>query len=214
MLALTGPEVSELISAVEVFDRKNKSIVTLNNQDCGFRYRNSIFKSEPNRYVVLYVTFTLKQTIDVIIKYDELASKLGVKVNESAPAKEVFNAVRQLRASKGMLLDETDRDTYSVGSFFLNPRISAEIRNGLPAEAPCWLQPDGMWKVSAAWLINKAGFERGYQQGNAGLSTKHSLAIVNLDNATAEEILSLAKSIQMRVADSFGIRLEFEPQLI
>ncbi|MFZ9840800.1 MAG: UDP-N-acetylmuramate dehydrogenase [Candidatus Nanopelagicales bacterium] len=209
-----GTEVSELISSVEVLNRDTKATTNFSNENCQFSYRSSIFKTSPGKYVVLSVTFQLDQTNEVKVKYDELAKKLGIEVNSSASAWDVFNAVRDLRSSKGMLLDETDRDTYSVGSFFLNPRITSEQRAQLPSDAPSWLQPDGMWKVSAAWLINQAGFNRGFEHGNAGLSTKHPLAIINRNNATAKEVISLAKLIQTRVLEDFGIKLELEPQII
>jgi len=209
-----GTDVRELISSVEVLNRDTKATVILSNEDCQFAYRNSIFKTSPGKYVILSVTFQLDQTNEVEVKYDELAKKLGIEVNASASARDVLTAVRELRSSKGMLLDETDRDTYSVGSFFLNPRITSEQRAQLPTDAPSWLQPDGMWKVSAAWLINQAGFNHGFEHGNAGLSTKHSLAIINRNNAIAKEVISLAKLIQARVLEDFGIKLELEPQII
>ena len=209
-----GTEVSELIHSVEAFDRSRKSKVILSNQDCEFSYRNSIFKEEKNRYVVLNVRFNLVKTNQVLVKYDELAEKLNCEIGESVEANLALQAVRELRASKGMLLDWTDRDTYSVGSFFLNPRISTNQKAQLPTNAPAWEQADGSWKISAAWLISNSGFERGYKLGGAAISGKHTLAICNLRNATCIEIMQLAQKIQQTVIEKFNIALQLEPTLV
>jgi UDP-N-acetylmuramate dehydrogenase len=208
-----GTEVSELIHSVEVFDRSSKFKTILSNQDCKFSYRSSIFKEEKTRYVVLNVRFNLVRTNQVLVKYDELAGKLQCEIGESVDANLVLQAVRDLRASKGMLLDSADRDTFSVGSFFLNPRVSDEHRNKLLA-APAWLQPDGSWKISAAWLIAQAGFERGYQVGDAAISSKHTLALCNLGNATCDQVIKLATQIEEKVSNQFGIQLLKEPTYV
>jgi UDP-N-acetylmuramate dehydrogenase len=209
-----GSEVSELIDSVFVYDRKTKQTRSLLNLDCKFSYRNSIFKQEPNRYVVLSVKFKLSKAEQVIVSYDELAKKLGIATGEFAGTIEVAKAVRELRASKGMLLDSADRDTYSVGSFFLNPRVSATQKATLLVDAPAWLQSDGSWKISAAWLIANSGFERGYKLGSAAISSKHTLAICNFDNATYVEIMQLAEKIKLAVAKKFNVSLQLEPTLV
>lgn len=209
-----GTEVAELIKEVIVFDRLTKTIDTLSCKDCKFSYRHSIFKTEPNRFVVLRVLFGLVKTNQIHVTYDELANTLNIPVGGMADAKDVFSAVRSLRASKGMLLDSKDRDTYSVGSFFLNPRVSHEQKLELPEEIPSWQQQDGSWKVSAAWLINEAGFRRGYRIGDAAISSKHTLAICNLGSATATQVIELATEIRNKVAARFGIELQIEPFLI
>jgi len=209
-----GSEVSELIDSVLVFDRNSSQTKIISNLDCNFSYRNSIFKQEPNRYVVLTVNFKLAKTNQVAVSYDELACKLGVSVGESVSAVKVALAVRELRASKGMLLDPTDRDTYSVGSFFLNPRVTSNQKSQLPLDAPAWQQPDGSWKISAAWLISNSGFERGFKLGGAAISSKHTLAICNYSNATYLEIMQLAKEIQRAVFEKFNISLQLEPTLV
>lgn len=209
-----GTEVSELISSVKVYDREQRKVKQLSNDECKFSYRNSIFKEIPNRFVVLTVQFKLDKTIQIPVKYDELANKLEVTVGESAGQVEIMQAVRQMRASKGMLLDATDRDTYSVGSFFLNPRVTATEHAQLPIETPAWQQPDGSWKVSAAWLISQSGFNRGYAIGDAAISTKHTLALCNLGSASATELLALADEIKVRVWEKFKIELQLEPQMV
>lgn len=209
-----GTEVSELISSVKVYDREQREVKQLSNDECKFSYRNSIFKEFPNRFVVLTVQFKLAKTNQIPVKYDELANKLEVSVGDSADHAKIMQAVRQLRASKGMLLDATDRDTYSVGSFFLNPRVTATEHSQLPTDTPAWQQPDGSWKVSAAWLISQAGFNRGDKLGNAAISTKHTLAICNLDNASSSEILMLADEVKYKVKAKFNISLQIEPTLI
>lgn len=209
-----GTEVSELIDTVAVFDRLTREKLSLNNSQCRFNYRNSLFKQEPERFVVLQVLFKALKIEQIAVKYDELAVKLGVNVGDFVDAKNVLTAVREIRASKGMLLDETDSDTYSVGSFFLNPRVSDDIKSELPSEAPAWAQQDGSWKVSAAWLIANSGFVPGYHLGDASISTKHMLALCNRGSATAREIMQLAQEVRQKVKTRFGIELEFEPKII
>jgi UDP-N-acetylmuramate dehydrogenase len=209
-----GTEVSELIDTVKVYDRELSREVYLSKSECNFSYRDSIFKEVPDRFVVLSVQFKLTKTDQIPIKYDELATKLNVSVGDGAAAKLVMQAVRELRASKGMVLNPTDRDTYSVGSFFLNPRVSAAQYEQLPREVPAWQQPDGSWKISAAWLISQSGFERGYRSENAAISTKHTLAICNLGNATFDQIMDLANLIRSKVQQEFGLILQIEPKTI
>lgn len=209
-----GTEVKELIHSVTVFDREVKDLIELSNLDCDFSYRNSIFKKSPNKYVVLKVTFTLEKTNQVLVSYDELAAALNIEVGSTADASAVRDAVRKLRAGKGMILNPLDRDTYSVGSFFLNPRVDANLKNNLPEDVPAWKQQDGSWKISAAWLISQAGFTRGYAKGEAAISTKHTLALCNLGSASSAQILMLAEEIKNKVESQFGIRLQIEPTTV
>ena len=156
-----GQEVSEVCVGVDVIERKTGHRLTLGNAECRFGYRSSAFKTEPGRYVVTGVRLRLSsETTSQPIRYAELAARLGVAVGESAPLREVRDAVLDLRRSKGMVLDESDYDTWSAGSFFTNPVLDAPT--GLPADAPQWPQADGRVKTSAAWLIEHAGFERGF----------------------------------------------------
>jgi UDP-N-acetylmuramate dehydrogenase len=148
------------------------------------------------------------------ITYAELATKLGIAVGEKATVVATRKAVLELRAAKGMLLNPSDRDSWSAGSFFTNPIIDAAVAAKLPAGAPRWPQADGRVKTSAAWLIENSGMKKGDSFGGARVSTKHVLALTNAANATAQDIASLAKSAQQMVEDKFGITLEPEVNLI
>jgi len=210
-----GHEVSEFITRVRTYDRENKLVKTFTNQECEFEYRNSHFKSHPGRYVVLDVQFNLRQgEFTTPITYQELADKLGITVGDKAGIVETRKAVLELRASKGMLLNPKDQDSWSAGSFFTNPIISKEIADTLPADAPRWPTHDGRVKTSAAWLIEKSGIHKGDTHGGARVSTKHVLALTNSGNATATEIAELAKTAKQAVQQKFGITLEAEVNLI
>jgi UDP-N-acetylmuramate dehydrogenase len=210
-----GADVRELISTVRTLDRSTGQLKTLFPIECGFGYRTSRFKSDPGRFVVLSVTFQLPLgSMSQPIRYPELARVLGVEVGQRAAAAEVREAVLALRSAKGMVLVEDDHDTWSAGSFFTNPILSTAIANTLPAGAPRFRQPNGMIKTSAAWLIEQAGFVKGYGRGAARLSRKHTLALSNRGGATAEELLSLAREIRAGVQAKFGIELVPEPVLV
>ena len=210
-----GHEVSEFITRVRTYDRVKKVVKTFTNQECEFDYRNSHFKSHPGRYVVLDVQFNLRQgEFTTPITYQELANKLGITVGDKAGIVETRKAVLELRASKGMLLNPKDQDSWSAGSFFTNPIISKEIADTLPADAPRWPTQDGRVKTSAAWLIEKSGIHKGDTHGGARVSTKHVLALTNSGNATANEIAELAKTAKQAVQQKFGITLEAEVNLI
>ena len=210
-----GHEVSEFITRVRTYDRENKLVKTFTNQECEFEYRNSHFKSHPGKYVVLDVQFNLRQgEFSTPITYQELADKLGITVGDKAGIVETRKAVLELRASKGMLLNPKDQDSWSAGSFFTNPIISKAIADTLPADAPRWPTPDGRVKTSAAWLIEKSGIHKGDTHGGARVSTKHVLALTNSGNATATEIAELAKTAKQAVQQKFGITLEAEVNLI
>ncbi|MFZ1363011.1 MAG: UDP-N-acetylmuramate dehydrogenase [Candidatus Nanopelagicales bacterium] len=213
-----GHEVAEFIESVEVFDRENHSQFTMTADDCEFGYRSSVFKSNPGRYLVLAVNFVLAADKgSAPIKYAELASALGVAIDESAPSELVRRTVWNLRQSKGMVLDIDDHDTWSVGSFFTNPIVDLEVVAQLPDDAPRWEQPDGRAKLSAAWLISYSGFDKGWPgdpNAKASLSTKHALAITNRGEATAVDVLDVARDVQAGVAAKTGITLEPEARLI
>ncbi len=210
-----GQEVAQTIASVRVYDRYDRKIRTIAGADCGFTYRSSRFKVEPNRYVVLTVTFQFPLgDLGAPVAYAELARTLGVEIGARAPAASVREAVLELRRGKGMVLDADDHDTWSAGSFFTNPILPASEAETLPADAPRFAQPDGSVKTSAAWLIEKAGFSRGHGSGRVSLSTKHALAITNRGGATTEELLALAREIRDGVESAFGITLVPEPVLV
>jgi UDP-N-acetylmuramate dehydrogenase len=206
-----GTELSDVVTAVRAFDRVERAHVTLDATACGFGYRTSALKGH-DRYVILDVEISLTQSADSApVRYLELARALGIELGSRAPTKAVRNAVLELRAGKGMLVDPADPDSVSAGSFFTNPIVSADE---LPEGAPAWAVGDGRVKTSAAWLIEHAGFSRGYRVGAVGVSTKHTLALVNSGGASSSEIVALARTIRDGVRDAFGINLEAEPVLI
>ena len=210
-----GHEVSEFITRVRTYDRQAKGLKTFTNSECEFSYRNSHFKAHPGRYVVLDVQFNLRSgELTTAITYAELAKKLGIEVGEKAPIVETRKAVLELRAAKGMLLNPTDRDSWSAGSFFTNPIVSKEIAEKLPEGAPKWPTSDGKVKTSAAWLIENSGVHKGDSHGGARVSTKHVLALTNAGDATASDLVELAKSAQAKVYEKFAITLEPEVNLI
>lgn len=210
-----GHEVAEVIARVRTFDRKSNQQKTFTAVECNFSYRNSLFKAEQNRYVILDVTFQLRQgEMSLPIKYPELANYLGIKLDEKAPIVDVRRAVLALRASKGMLLNSKDHDSWSAGSFFINPILAPADAEKLPAGAPRWPQADGRIKTSAAWLMEHAGIKKGDSHQGAGVSTKHVLALVNNGTATAEDILTLAKNARAHVQDVFEITLEPEVHFV
>jgi UDP-N-acetylmuramate dehydrogenase len=207
-----GQEVSQTIASVRVWDRRLRGVRTFAAADCGFGYRTSRFKADPARHVVLEVTFQLRQgELGAPVTYAELAAALGVDAGARAAMADVRRAVLDLRTRKGMVLDPADHDTWSAGSFFTNPVLAADA---VPDGAPSWPQPGGLAKISAAWLIEHAGFGKGYGDGAIRLSSKHTLALTNRGGATTAELLALAREIRDGVERRFGIRLVNEPVLV
>jgi UDP-N-acetylmuramate dehydrogenase len=207
-----GQEVAQTVARVRTWDRHQARARTFAAADCGFGYRTSRFKAEPGRYVVLSVTFQFPTgELGAPVGYAELARALGVEVGARAPMTEVRDAVLALRRGKGMVLDPADHDTWSAGSFFTNPVVA---RDAVPAGAPAWPLPDGTVKTSAAWLIDKAGFDKGYGTGRVRVSTKHTLALTNRGDASTSELLALAAEIRDGVHRRFGIELVNEPVLV
>lgn len=210
-----GQEVSQTIASVRAYDRHDRRIRTFAAVDCGFGYRHSRFKAEPQRHVVLSVTFQLALgDLGAPVAYAELARTLGVEVGRRASAADVRAAVLALRRGKGMVLDPDDHDTWSAGSFFTNPLLTPEQAAALPAEAPRFAQPDGTVKTSAAWLIDHAGFAKGHGGAGVSLSTKHTLALTNRGDGTTAQLLDLAREVRDGVRRSYGITLVNEPVLV
>jgi UDP-N-acetylmuramate dehydrogenase len=215
-----GQEVSETVESVRVLDRATDRVEEMAAAACGFRYRSSVFKYRDRR-VVLSVTFRLRRDgVSGPVRYAELARSLGVPVGGSAPLSEVREAVLALRRGKGMVIDPADPDSVSAGSFFTNPILSPEAfaslrdRAGPDLRPPAWPEPDGRVKTSAAWLIEQAGFRRGHGNGRVGISTKHTLALVNRGGGTTAELMALAREIAAGVHERFGVRLAPEPVLV
>ena len=210
-----GHEVSEFITRVRTYDRVAKAIRTFTNQECEFEYRSSIFKKNPGQFIILEVQFQIRigDSSDPIT-YLELAKKLDIQMGEKAPTQQVRHTVLELRASKGMLLLPEDRDSWSAGSFFTNPIVSQQEADKLPNAAPKWPLIDGQVKISAAWLIENAGMHKGDEVGGARISTKHVLALTNAGDATATDLIELAKTAQAKVYEKFGIKLEPEVNLV
>jgi UDP-N-acetylmuramate dehydrogenase len=210
-----GHEVAEFITRVRTYDRKAKTVKTFTNGECEFEYRSSIFKRNPGQFIILDVQFQIRigDSSDPIT-YLELAKKLDVQMGDKAPVQTVRQAVLELRASKGMLLDPNDSDSWSAGSFFTNPVVSQQAADALPDAAPKWPLIDGRVKISAAWLIENAGMHKGDEVGGARISTKHVLALTNAGDATATDLIELAKSAQTKVYEKFAIKLEPEVNLV
>jgi UDP-N-acetylmuramate dehydrogenase len=210
-----GHEVSEFITRVRTYDRKAQSIKTFTNLECEFEYRSSIFKKNPGQFIILDVQFQIRigDSSDPIT-YLELAKKLDLQMGDKAPVNAVRKAVLELRASKGMLLSPDDHDSWSAGSFFTNPVVSQQAADALPDAAPKWPLIDGRVKISAAWLIENAGIHKGDEVGGARISTKHVLALTNAGDATATDLIELAKIAQAKVYEKFAIKLEPEVNLV
>lgn len=209
-----GAEVATLIQRVRTWDRAEGAIRTFAAAECGFGYRDSRFKREKGRHLVLRVDFQLPLgELGQPVRYPELARALGVEVGQRAPAARVRETVLAIRRRKGMVLDANDHDTWSAGSFFTNPILTPEQAVSLPAEAPRFPAGEGV-KTSAAWLIQHAGFPAGHGSGPARLSTRHVLALTNRGHATTADVLALAREIRDGVRERFGITLVPEVNLV
>jgi UDP-N-acetylmuramate dehydrogenase len=215
-----GQEVSETIESVRVFDRKTKRFADLSQKDCEFRYRSSIFNTKKkNRFIVTSVKYRLKIGGAPKIVYKDLREYFG----ENEPTlEETRRAVLEIRRAKSMVIDENDPNSRSAGSFFKNPIVSKQKYLEVTIKAktlgietvPNFAVDDETVKIPAAWLIEKSGFHKGYKKGNAALSTRHTLAVVNLGAASAREILALKSEIQAKVFECFALLLETEPVML
>ena len=211
-----GQDVSQSVARVRTWDRVDRAQRTFAAADCDFGYRHSRFKADPDRHVVLEVVLQLRQgDLGDPVAYAELARTLGVEQGQRASLTQVREAVLGLRRGKGMVLDRDDHDTWSAGSFFTNPILTADRAAALPDGAPRWAQPDGSVKSSAAWLIEHAGFAKGHVSAAAGdrvgISSKHTLALTNRGGATTAELLILAREVRDGVEAAYGVRLVNEP---
>jgi UDP-N-acetylmuramate dehydrogenase len=212
-----GQEVAETITAVDVLDRQSLEVRTLSARECRFAYRDSRFKTEdPARFVVLAVRFVLRKGAAPSVRYAELTRHLEGNGVERPSLRDVREAVLLLRGRKSMLYDPTDENGRSCGSFFTNPVVSSARAGAIEESSgdramPRYPQADGRVKLAAGWLIERAGFPKGFQRGAVGLSTKHALAIVCHDGASAADVLALADAIRSGVRERFGVELVNEP---
>jgi UDP-N-acetylmuramate dehydrogenase len=212
-----GQEVAETITRVRAIDRSTLRVVELTGAECKFAYRDSFFKSEAaERFVVTRVRFALAEGRPAPARYPDLQRELARREIAQPTLAELRDCVLAVRREKSMLLDPTDDNARSCGSFFLNPIVSAEqaqhVRTvAAPLAPPTYPQPDGRLKLAAGWLIEQSGFQKGLRDGNVGLSTKHALAIVAHPGATASDVARLARRIQTGVQARFGVELKPEP---
>ena len=216
-----GQEVSETISSVRAFDRSRDVFVDLAREACRFRYRASVFNTdEPGRYIVTSVRFSLRAGGEPTLRYADLQKYFaGCSAPPTLP--EVAEAVREIRRAKGMVLIEGEPDTHSAGSYFKNPVVAAERLAQMAVAAkvdvdavPRYPAGDGQVKLSAAWLMERSGFRKGFQMGTAGLSTRHALALTNRGGARCVDVLRLEEHIRLGVFERFGVRLEREAVLL
>ncbi len=223
-----GQEVAEVIRSVTAYDRTIGEVVELSPEQCAFTYRNSIFKHN-DRYVVLRVDFVLRRDMyGGPLRYGELSRRLGVgsergKSDGKAQLADIRGAVLELRRGKGMVIDPEDPDSRSVGSFFTNPVLSSDAWTSLqqrvaaehPAlDIPHWTQEDGSVKIPAAWLVEHAGFAKGYRRGGVAISSKHTLALINCGDGSPAELLELAREIRNGVRAQYEVELINEPVLV
>jgi UDP-N-acetylmuramate dehydrogenase len=214
-----GQEVSQTIVTVRAFDRKTLRFMDLPAADCGFSYRRSIFNStQRERYVVSRVDYALRKDASANIVYADLTRYFAARNGATPTLEEVRDAVRSIRARKGMLLVSGDADCRSAGSFFKNPVVPVTVLDSLSRELgvekesiPAYPARDGEVKLSAAWLIERAGYQKGFALGNAGISSRHTLALINRGGASAAEVVALRDKVTDTIDSRFGIRLEPEP---
>ena len=207
-----GSEVKTSIKSLQIVDGSTGKSRILSNEELKFSYRYSMLKDISSRFIIENVTFKLKREKNSkITNYPQVAESLGINPGESVPIKELRKVIIEIRKSKGMVLNPNDHDTFSVGSFFINPVMTKEL---VPTNAPMYEHESGKVKTSAAWLIEQAGFEKGFRHGGAIISSKHTLAISNSGNATAEDVIELSNRIKSGVKQKFGIELNIEPKIL
>ena len=222
-----GQEVATAIVSVHALDLTSGQFVDIPKSECNFRYRSSIFNTPVDaggspeksggRYIVLRVTYQLTPGGAPCLEYADLQRRFEGQTPTLAPTlSDTRDAVREIRARKGMLVDPADPDSRSAGSFFKNPLVPVDLYQKLAEQhkIPHWWGGLGLVKLSAAWLVENAGFPRGFRRGAAGVSTKHALALINVGGATATEIEGLQAAIVARVQERYGVALQREPMLV
>jgi len=220
-----GQEVAETLTAVRVFDRDSAEERAMAPAECGLAYRDSVFRRHPDRWVILSVTFSLRAGRVPTLAYPELVRALAPRMAPPAVA-DVREAVLELRRAKSMLLDAGDPNRRSVGSFFLNPVLPVDAAEAVvaravgrgaaasPAEVPRFAAGPGKVKLSAAWLVERAGFARGLRRGPVGLSSRHALSLVHHGGGRSDLLVALAADIQEAVHARFGVLLHPEPTFL
>jgi UDP-N-acetylmuramate dehydrogenase len=213
-----GQEVGETIASVRAFDRTAGAFVDLDREACGFGYRASVFKHS-DRWIVTSVRFAFeKASSSAPLRYAELTNALGVEIGARVPLAIARETILVLRRRKGMVVDPNDPDSVSAGSFFVNPVVDApalaRVEDRAGERPPRFDAGDGRFKLAAAWLVERAGFPKGWSRGRVGVSSKHALALVNRGGASAQELLDAARVIRDGVRDRFGVELEPEPVLV
>lgn len=212
-----GQEVSETVQQVRAWDRQSCEIVHFSATDCRFGYRESRFKSEDrDRYVVLDVSYRLSTGAPATVRYADLDEQLARSGIQTPTAGQLREAVIAVRRTKSMVLDPQDPNTRSAGSFFTNPQVAPEValrvaQIAQDPQMPRFPQSDGRVKLSAAWLIQRAGFDKGFRLGPVGLSSNHTLAIVCHAGATAQDVVALAQTVRRGVFERFAVKLFPEP---
>lgn len=216
-----GAELASVLESVTAFDRQQRQSMRLGPEDCGFGYRTSRFKREPNRWLIADVTLRLRRvegdTGMVEVGHPDLVDRLGVAPGEPVSARRLRRAVLAVRRTKGMVIDVVDHDSWSVGSFFLNPVVDRETLDRLPPNVPHRPAGEGRYRLSAAWLIEASGIGKGWgiREGVAAtISTRHTLALTNRGGATTADVLALARAVVRSVHRRFGLTLEPEPTLV
>jgi len=222
-----GQEVCDTIVQVRVFDRLSGAITILDNTTCAFSYRDSLFKRDPDRHVVLDVSFRLSRTRPVSSSvYPELARRLSELGLDGSSPQVVRDVVLQLRLAKSMVLVAEDENRRSVGSFFMNPIVTLQEANAVvtralaagivadAAQVPVFAVGDDRRKLSAGWLIDKCGLGKGFRLGTVGISSRHALALVHHGGGTTADLLALARRVRTDVRNVFGVTLMPEPNLV
>jgi UDP-N-acetylmuramate dehydrogenase len=219
-----GQEVAETILRVRAYDLKTGTFVDLDHEACRFGYRRSLFNMEARgRYIVTAVTYKLRPGGEPALRYADVKRHFAAHIDrgEKLTLRQVYDAVRSIREQKGMLAGQGGADGRSAGSFFKNPIVPSTVvaevalRAGCSAaEVPQYRAGEGMVKLPAAWLVEQAGFHKGFAMGRAAISSRHTLALVNLGDATAAELIALRDAVMMVVENKFAIQLEQEPVML
>ena len=213
-----GVEVADRLTRVRLLDRATGEVRWVRAAEMGFSYRHSVLKNS-SAATVLEVEFALSEDgLSAPVRYGELAAALGIPVGERTDPDHVRTKVLALRAAKGMVLDDADHDTWSVGSFFTNPVVDdahfARICAAADKKVPHYPAAEGV-KLAAGWLVEQAGFGKGFPgDGPCRLSTKHALALTNRGSATTDDVLALARTVRDGVQAAFGVTLVPEPVLV